>query len=260
MRSRPFIALVLVAAAATGCNSKKEPTTEDIAAAASAALDAPKVNEAEAKEAARRRKWAPPSGPMLAVIAGEGVGPIRLGATVGTIERLMDKPCEVLTEELCRYVSRGVDFHLLGGLTDWIHVQRAGRPAGVTFEGEAVEFGFFNGAIPPDIRLGMVPKAVQQYLGPPERIENYAQPNPASMVAVDYYPGMAIEYDRFTNGKIIMGGIRIMKDPLGRPGYRFVPPQPPEPTAAAEAPTEPAKAEPTKTRPGKTRPAKEVVR
>lgn len=256
MRSRPFIALVLVAAAALGC-SKKETTNEEIAAAASAAMDGPKpAKEADAKEAARRRKWAPPSGPMLAVMAGEGVGPIRLGATVGTIERLMDKRCEVLTENLCRYVTRGVDFHLEGGFTDWIHVQRAGRPAGVTFEGEPVEFGFFNGAIPPDIRLGMVPKAVQQYLGPPERIENFAQPNPASMVAVDYYPGMAIEYDRFTNGKIIMGGIRIMKDPLGRPGYQFVPPHPPEPTAAqAEASTEPAK-----TRPGNTRPAKEVVR
>jgi hypothetical protein len=32
---------------------------------------------------------------MLAVLAGQGVGPIRIGATVATIERLMELPGEV---------------------------------------------------------------------------------------------------------------------------------------------------------------------
>jgi len=36
-----------------------------------------------------------PEGPILAIEAGKGVGPIRLGATVATIERLMTAPCEV---------------------------------------------------------------------------------------------------------------------------------------------------------------------
>jgi hypothetical protein len=245
MRSRSFIGFFLVAALGAGC-AKTAPTIGDMAVAATSAMNEEDAalaarNAADAKEAARRRKWAPPSGPMLAVMPGAGVGAIRIGATVGTIERLMDKRCEVLTEELCRYVSRGVDFHLDGGSTSWIHVQRAGRPAGVDFRGEPVEFGFFNGAIPPDLRLGMIPSAIQQYLGAPERIENFAQPNPATLVAVDFYPGMAIEYDRFTNGKIIMGGIRIFKDPFGRPGYQFVPPQPraeatPAPTAEPAGP------------------------
>src|SRR3954467_8184354 len=149
MRSRSFIALVLVAAGFAGC-SDKTPGIEDIGDAAKAELAKTAKVAAEAKdakEAARRRKWAQPSGPMLAVLPGEGVGPIRLGATVGTIERLMDKRCEVLTEELCRYVTRGIDFHLQGGYTDWTHVQRAGRRAGVVFRGEPIEFGFFNGAI-----------------------------------------------------------------------------------------------------------------
>jgi hypothetical protein len=224
MRSRSFLVLVLTLASAAACKAKKKtPTSAELAAAASSAVA---KQAADAKEAARRRKWAQPSGPSLAVQAGLGVGAIRLGATIGTIERLMDKPCEVKTEELCRYVSRGVDFHLEGGYTTLIHVQRAGRPAGVDFNGEPVEFGFFNGAIPPDLRLGMVPKAIQEYLGPPERIEPVAQPNPASIVARDYYPGMVIEYDRYTNGKIIMGGIQIMTDPYGRPGYTYEPPAP----------------------------------
>ena len=219
MRSRPVPLSFLLALSLVACK-KKAPAVEDLAAAAVSA----QKNEADAKEAARRRKWSMPSGPALAVEAGKGVGAIRIGATAATIERLMDKPCEVRTEELCRYVSRGVDFHLVGGVTQWIHVQRAGRPAGVDAKGEAVEFGFFNGAIPPDLRLGMVPKAIQEYLGPPERIESVPEPNPSSIVARDYYPGLVIEYDRYSNGKIIMGGIQIMKDPDGRPGYEFVPP------------------------------------
>jgi hypothetical protein len=203
-----------------GC-SKPAPrnAVEDQIAAAVAAG----AIEKDAREALRRQKWAQPSGPMLPIEAGKGLGAIRLGASVGTIERLMDKRCEVLTDEICRYVSRGVDFHLQGGVTSWIHVQRAGRPAGLDGNGEAVEFGFFNGAIPPDLRLGMVPSAIKEYLGPPERIEQAPQPNPASRVASDYYPGLVIEYDRYSNGKIIMGGVRIVQDAEGRPGYTYVP-------------------------------------
>jgi hypothetical protein len=229
MRSQSVSALVLALAALGACKPK-DPGPEDLALAAVSAMAS-----AKAAPTVEQRKWALPTGPMLPIEAGLGLGPIRLGATAATIERLMDKPCEVRTEELCRYVTRGVDFHLVAGVTQWIHVQRAGRPAGVDFKGQPVEFGFFNGAIPPDLRLGMVPKAIQEYLGPPERIEPVMQPNPASIVARDYYPGIVIEYDRFTNGKIIMGGVRIMKDPLGRPGYQYQPPPPKHPPTEAAA-------------------------
>lgn len=219
MRSRAIIYSFSFLAAA-GCTkpAPRKPVEDQIAAAVAAG-----AIEKDAREALRRKKWAPPSGPSLAIEAGQGVGAIRLGATVGTIERLMQARCEVLTEDLCRYVSHGVDFHLQGGLASWIHVQRAGRPAGTDASGEPVEFGFFNGGILPDLRLGMLPKAIQEYLGPPERIEPVPQPNPASIVARDYYPGLVIEYDRYTNGNIIMGGVRIVKDPEGRPGYTYMP-------------------------------------
>jgi hypothetical protein len=146
----------------------------------------------------------------------------------------------VLTDELCRYVTRGVDFHLQGGYTEWIHVQRAGRPAGVDFRGEPVEFGFFNGAIPPDLRLGMVPAAIQQYLGAPERVEPVPEPNGGNMVSRDYYPGLIVEYDRYTNGRIIMGGLVIFKDPYGRRGYEYVPQATQQPTVNASDTTAPA--------------------
>lgn len=233
MRSKAFL-LFVISALSAGCTkpeARRRSIMEEQIAAAIASGAIPK----DAREAVRRGKWSLPSGPMLAIQAGKGVGAIRIGANVNTIERLMAKRCEVLTEEMCRYISRGVDFHLVGGVTEWIHVQRAGRPAGVDYTGEPIEFGFFNGAIPPDIRLGMVPAAVKEYIGPPERIEQVPEPNPGTVVARDYYPGMVIEYDRYTNGKIIMGGVRIVKDPLGRPGYDFVPKSAPSAAPSASA-------------------------
>jgi hypothetical protein len=154
-----------------------------------------------------------PTGPSLAIEAGKGVGAIRFGATVATIERLMETRCEVLSENLCRYITRGVDFHLVNGVLDKVHVQRAGRPAGNDWKGDKREFGFFNGGIRPDLALGMTPKAMQEYLGPPERAERVEEPNPQNMVARDYYPGVIIEYDRYKNGNIIWAGALVFRDP-----------------------------------------------
>ena len=151
-------------------------------------------------------------GPLMAIVAGAGVGAIRIAANTHTIERLMEARCEIETEKLCRYVSRGLDFHLLNGELSWIHVQRAGRPAGRGFRGEPIEFGFFRGAIPPDIRLGMVPNAVQQALGQPGRVEQVPQPNLTTLVERHYYPGLVVEYDRYKNGKLILGGVRVVKN------------------------------------------------
>src|SRR5687768_12862741 len=111
MRQRSRIGMILLALAGAACESPKRLSPEERAAAAASAG----VNQADAREAARRRKWAPPSGPILPVEAGSGLGAIRLGASVPTLERLMGKPCEVRTEYLCRYVSHGVDFHLRAG-------------------------------------------------------------------------------------------------------------------------------------------------
>ena len=72
-----------------------------------------------------------PKAPSLAIQAGQGVGPIRIGATVATIERLMEAPCEVKTESVCRYIRRAVEFDLdKNGFTERIVVHRHDRPAG----------------------------------------------------------------------------------------------------------------------------------
>jgi len=159
------------------------------------------------------KQFPPPSGPMLAVFPGHGVGAIRFGATVATIERLMELPCEVKTETVCRYPARGIEFGLVGGAVDTISIHRAGRPAGKNAKGEALEYGFFRGAIPPDLRLGMLPKAIQEYLKQPERVETVPQPNPTNTVERHYYPGLVVEYDRHDNGNLILGGIQVVKAP-----------------------------------------------
>ena len=73
MRSSSLSVLVLGVAAQLGGCKKKAPAIEDVAAAAVSA----RVNIADAKEAARRRKWAMPSGPALPVEPGSGLGAIR---------------------------------------------------------------------------------------------------------------------------------------------------------------------------------------
>lgn len=155
---------------------------------------------------------------FLAVLAGQGAGPIRVGANVAQVERLMQAPCEVRSENLCRYVTRGMDFNLLGGITQSLYIQRAGRPAGKSATGEELRFGFFQGMIPPDLRLGMLPEAIQQHLGPPQRVEKVPGPNPQNTIERHYYPGMVLDYDWWPETeRLILGGIRIVRDPSAVP-------------------------------------------
>jgi hypothetical protein len=157
--------------------------------------------------------WSLPSGPVLAVLAGQGVGPIRIGATIATIERLMAAPCDVKTRDLCRYIGRAVEFQLENGAVKLISVQRAGRPAGKDNAGKAVEYGFFNGAIPPDLRLGMVPFAIQEHLGQPRSVDRRDAAGASDRVEIHHYPGLRVEYDRLENGNLVASAFVIFKEP-----------------------------------------------
>jgi len=199
-----FAALV-----SSGC-SDKPSTTQQINDALASRPDA-----GARTRSGRRYEPVPVPGafPLMAVLAGQGAGAIRIGANVTQVERLMQRPCEVRSEHLCRYVQRAVDFNLVGGITQSIYIQRRGRPAGKNANGEDVEFGFFQGMIPPDLKLGMTPEAIQEYLGKPERAEQVAGPNPQTTVWRHYYPGLVLEYDWVAEtGKLMLGGILIVKD------------------------------------------------
>jgi hypothetical protein len=154
-----------------------------------------------------------PEGPSLAIQAGKGVGPIRLGATVATIERLMAAPCEVKTVEVCRYIRRAVEFHFdKNGVTDRIVVHRHERPAGLDARGVPQVYGFFNGGIPPGAGLGMIPKAVVEIIGPAQSSARVTEKNDFNTISRDTYPGgMVLEYDEYKNGKVMLGGVILTK-------------------------------------------------
>lgn len=195
---RTVALLAALAALVPACSKQKKSSA---AARASAA----------AKPPARPAEWQPaaPSGPMLAILAGKGVGPIRIGATVATIERQMQKKCDVVTDKVCRYIDRAVEFDLENGKVKTIRVERPGRPAGKDKSGHEQRYGIFNGAIPPDIRTGMLPWAVQRVVGPPNKVEKKDGSGRNHVVEVAHYDGMTLEYDKLANGKLALGEIRI---------------------------------------------------
>jgi hypothetical protein len=151
--------------------------------------------------------WPMPSGLRLAVLAGKGVGPIRFGATVATIERLMDLPCEIRTEESCRYIARAIDFNLKGGVAVEMHLHRVNRAA--TPDGRT--YGVFNGRTPEGVAFMMLPTGVDELLGKPTKAEPAKDPGQWGTVEIREYPGMRLEFDRLSTGKVVLGGIVLTK-------------------------------------------------
>ncbi|MFO0567830.1 MAG: hypothetical protein U0263_19375 [Polyangiaceae bacterium] len=199
---RPVSALSLLLAAllvAPGCTPAP---TETAPTASAAPVAAPSSNPSLPSAAPRTFPVA--SGPRLAMLAGQGVGAIRLNASVATVERLMEAPCDEKTPTLCRYVARAVEFELNDqGKVKRIRAHRQGRKAGDK------AYGLFNGAIPPDLVFGMLPAAIQQYLGPPEKVVEGNEGAAPEAFQQHVYKGLVVEYDRLPNGRVALGGVRI---------------------------------------------------
>lgn len=192
----------LSAAASVGCRKQEaEPQEAEPQASAAASARAP------ARALPPHEPFRIPSGPVLAILKGEGVGPIRIGATTATIERLMDRPCDVKSETLCRYIGRAVDFRLEDGVTKEIHVHRENRTAG-----DQGTFGIFHGRFPEGPQFGMYPQAVIKELGPPKEVEKVEEANPFDTIEVHHYDGMRLEYDKLPNGNVVLGGVVIRRD------------------------------------------------
>jgi hypothetical protein len=203
-------------ASAGGCKStaKTQPPGGAAALASASLTPSSPVAPSAPVASAPQNTVQLPEGPVLAIQAGQGVGPIRIGATVATIERLMAAPCEVKTESVCRYIRRAVEFELdKSGVTERIVVHRHDRPAGPDAKGEPQVYGFFNGGIPPGVGLGMVPKAVLEILGPPLSSTRVTTANDFDTVDRDTYPGgMVLEYDEYKkSGKVMLGAVIITK-------------------------------------------------
>ena len=199
-----LIPLLLLAAA---CDEPQKPAPSPAPTASASALARPP----------KQHSFPVANGPKLVILPGRGISPIRIGATVATVERLMQRPCDERTPKVCRYVSRGVELELDEGVVRAIHVHRMGRSTGTkSADGAVPEYGAFNGGFAPNALLGMLPWAIQEVVGKPQRVEKLQDGGPHGTVELHHYPGMVLEYDRNPkNDKLILGGARIFPADAG---------------------------------------------
>jgi hypothetical protein len=138
-----------------------------------------------------------------------GIGPIRFGATVATVERHMGMKCQELTEQRCRILDAGVEFELTDGVVSGMVVHRFERPV----EGSPGKvWGTFAGGILPDVRVTMVPEAVHESLGAPKTSVPVDGNNPYHTVLRETYPGLELEFDKnLKNDRLMLGSIRVLR-------------------------------------------------
>ena len=197
-------ALVALLAGACTPAPKTDPAPSASAAASAAPAVPTNVAPLPAPSGSARITYPVASGPRLAIVAGQGVGAIRLGASVSTVERLMEAPCDEKTQTVCRYLARAVEFELNDqGKVKRIRTHRQARKAGDK------SYGLFNGAIPPDLVFGMIPAAIQQYMGPPEKVIDSNEGAAPEAFQQHVYKGIVLEWDKLDNGRTVLGGARI---------------------------------------------------
>jgi hypothetical protein len=206
IKSTWVVAVVLCVA---GC--KKEPA----AGAPSASAEPPSAPAPAASSAAGPAEELPRGpgvpvalGPPLEILPGEGLGPIRIGATVATIERLMSAPCQEKDEKACRYPSRALEFLLdEKGATREMVVHRGERPVGTTTR----VYGVFRGRSRKGLAPLMLQSGVRELYGVPLKVEQVKDAGPANTVEIYTYNGMLVEFDRMPNGSLVTGAIHIVK-------------------------------------------------
>ncbi len=192
-----------------GCKRDKQPDATATAPSADKQPAAPTTQPAKGRKA---ELFSIPVGPKLGVFPGQGIGPIRFGATLRTIERLMEAPCSEKTQTLCRYAAHAVDFHLEDGVLVKIQIQGDERPFGDSPEHT---YGIFNGRFPQGAELGMYPKYIASTLGEPERKEQVREPEEAApgLVERHYYKDFTLEFDKLKNGNVVLSSIILEKPP-----------------------------------------------
>lgn len=153
--------------------------------------------------------WHVPVGITLLIVPGKGLGPIRFGARLDTIERLMAEPCEQKRQDsphvlACRYSAQAVEFFLTDGALSSVRVHRLGRPFGTE---PKPDFGIFNGRFEGGASLGMLMSGVQELLGKPKAVHLSKETNPYGTIEVHDYNGFSLEYDRLDADRVVLGGI-----------------------------------------------------
>ncbi len=178
------------------------PVAAPPAAAGAAASGSPKAPFAS-------DPWHIPVGPKLPIMPGQGLGPIRFGARLDTIERLMGEPCAEKREEpsgtlVCRYAAQAVEFYLEGGAVTKIHAHRLARPFKPNSK---ADFGIFNGSFVEGAAFGMLVAGAQESLGKPKAVRPVEGENAFSTIEVHEYDGFLLEYDRLGPERVVLGGV-----------------------------------------------------
>jgi hypothetical protein len=152
--------------------------------------------------------WHIPVGPKLAIAPGKGLGPIRFGARLDTIERLIGEPCEEKREEgsklTCRYSAQAIDFVLENGMVTEMRAHRLGRPFKTSGK---PDYGIFNGSFENGLAFGMVPAAARELVGAPKSVRTVSGDNPYHTVEVHEYDGYRLEFDRVGPDSVVLGGV-----------------------------------------------------
>jgi hypothetical protein len=259
MRALAGFALVLLVALASCRSGDVEPRGGPAPGAPTANVAAPAANVAaapgsgaagalgaDAEKAARPRPVAPvapepwhiPVGITLLIEPGKGLGPIRFGARLETIERLIGEPCEQKRQDsphvlACRYSAQAVEFFLTDGALTSVHVHRLGRPFGTE---PKPDFGIFNGRFVGGVSLGMLMSGVQELLGKPRAVHPVKETNPYGTIEVHDYDGFSLEYDRLDADRVVLGGA-VLTAPGSKPAAKPVAAKPAAAKTSAVKPT-----------------------
>ncbi len=173
-----------------------------------------------------------PLGPAFTILPGEGIGPIRFGAKLATIQRLMEAECTEVVQrdglQWCRYQAHAVEFGLEDGALVTIHIHGTEREF-VAGKGLSVEnnYGIFHGKFANQAQLGMYRQYAAQ--GEPSRIEEVT-PGRYPTVEKHYYDDMVLEFDKLRNGNTVLGGVLLTK-PTGKAKPKSKKPRPSTPRA-----------------------------
>lgn len=237
---RPLFAALALVSLTMGCKitiPKNKPLAQAApTASAVTSASAPSVSASAPSSAAAIVKedklFRVPVGPAYTILPGEGIGPVRFGARLKTVERLMEGECTELTEhqgrQWCRYQPNAVDFGFEDDSLVEIHIHGIEREF-VPGKGLGVDniYGVFRGTFGNKAQLGMYPQFIEQ--GEPLRVEK-VEPGRFSTVEKHHYENMVLEFDKLKNGNVVLGGVVLTK-----------PSKPLKPPSKAKAHKEPRK-------------------
>jgi hypothetical protein len=181
------------------------------AASGAAATEVPKNKRSRPVAPIAPEPWHIPVGIPLPITPGEGIGPIRFGANLQTIERLMEQPCDEKRQDTpsvlaCRYSAHAVEFFLKDDALERLRIHRLGRPF---WKDPKPDFGIYKGGFASGASLGMLQPAVQELLGKPKAVRAVKEPGLFNTVEEHEYAGFTLEYDKSDSGQIVLGGIQL---------------------------------------------------